>query len=111
MNRGPEFRYHLVWDMPLTARVFRLMFQATPPPAGFLERTCARDCVVDPVGRVRITDYETYGPPRDLYDRLRVGRLGVPRRLFQRAFNNYDYLRHRLRDSVSLCPDAPPAAS
>src|SRR6185503_10205581 len=30
VNRGPEFRYHLVWDMPLTARVFRLMFQATP---------------------------------------------------------------------------------
>jgi aspartyl/asparaginyl beta-hydroxylase len=108
VNRGPEFRYHLVWDMPLTAGVFTLMFQAAPPPAAFLRRLEGGECAVDPAGRVRVTDYETYGPPRELYDRLRVARVGLPRRLFQRAYNHVDYLRHRLFDRVALHPGLGP---
>lgn len=107
VNRGPELRYHLVWDMPLTARVFALMFQDAPPPA-FLRRLEGSDCQVAPVGRLQVADYETYGPPRDLYDRLHVGRLGLPRRLFQRAYNDVDYVRHRLFDRVALHPGLGP---
>jgi hypothetical protein len=108
VNRGGEFRYHLVWDMPLTARVFSAMFQAEPPPAPFLRRVSGRDCAVEASGRLRVADYETYGPPRDLYDRMGMARLGLPRRLFQRAYNDVDYLRHRLFDRVALHPGPGP---
>jgi hypothetical protein len=110
VNRGPAFRYHLVWDMPLSARVFSAMFRAVPP-APFLAPAAGADCVVAPVGRVAVTDYETYGPPREIYDRLRLGGLGVPRRLFQRAYNAFDYARHRLFERLALGPPDEDAAS
>ena len=108
VNRGAEFRYHLVWDMPLTAGVFALMFGAAPPGVAFLRRLHGHECAVEPSGHVRVRDYETYGPPRELFDRLRVARLGLPRRLFQRAYNEIDYLRHRLFDRVALHPGPGP---
>jgi hypothetical protein len=60
---------------------------------------------------VPVTDYETYGPPREIYDRLRLGRLGVPRRVFQRAYNAFDYARHRLLERIALYPSEPAPGS
>jgi hypothetical protein len=111
VNAGADFRYHLVWDMPLTAQVFERMFGSSRPPAAFLERLAGSDARVAPGARVRIRDYETYGPPRELYDRLRLGRLRVPRRVFQRAYSRIDYVRHRLFDRLVLCPGIEPAAA
>lgn len=101
VNRAARFRYHLVWDMPLSAGVFASMFQGMAP-AAFLEPATGPASVVEPVGHVGVADYETYGAAHDLYDRLRLARAGIPRRVFQRAFNEVDYTRHRLFDRLGL---------
>jgi hypothetical protein len=63
LNESTEARFHLVWDMWLTASAWkRMLDESGPAAAPFLERVTGRDRTVAPVGSVPVEDYAIMNP-------------------------------------------------
>src|SRR5688572_23930046 len=62
VNRGGAMRYHLVWDMLLTAETFDLLFSDRPVAIPFLRKVSPGQRHVVPHRRERIREYQIFGP-------------------------------------------------
>jgi hypothetical protein len=91
-NLGTETRYHLVWDMPLTARTFDLLFDSDGAiPSPFLDRVPGGDQEVPIVSHEEVDGFETIGPAARIHRALGLERMGVSHHQFQNVYNQVAY--------------------
>jgi hypothetical protein len=102
VNRGGTMRYHLVWDMLLTAETFDLLFSDTPVTIPFLRKTAPEHRAVVPHRRERIREYQIFGPGLERFTRWRLQRFGIAPYQFQNVYNHWRFLRHRLFETPRL---------
>lgn len=97
LNHGDQDRCHLVWDMLLTKETFELMFSNKPSIPSFLERLIGVEKIVYPHRRQIIREFEIQGQGKELYDKLKLNRLGIKPYDFQNWFNKFLYLQTKVR--------------
>lgn len=101
-NTDETFRYHLVWDALLTKRAFDAMFVDTPS-AAFLSRVPASEAECSAIRHVNVTEYQTSGEGRRIYDEWHLKRL-MSASAWQNLYNRYEFFQMR-RLPIAWCEE------
>lgn len=85
-NLGQTIRYHLVWDLVLTAEAYAEMFDPVGPTLPFLTRAPLNARLVTPKKRYWVGKYAVNGKDNRPYERSGLARFRVPPHWFRNAY-------------------------
>ncbi|WP_103866238.1 aspartyl/asparaginyl beta-hydroxylase domain-containing protein [Aquimarina sp. I32.4] len=84
-NKGETYRFHLLWDMIMTKKAYDLMFneefKETPKE---LKRV---DFMPEVTGTFNYKTFQTYGPAKSVYEKLKLKNIGLKLESFAKLYN------------------------